>query len=392
MNLTETRSVLISGAGIAGPALAFWLARYGFRTTLVEGAARLREGGQAVDFRGAVHIGVLGRMGLLEAARARQAPMGEQRFVDASGQTLFTIAAAFLSGDLEILRGDLCRLLFEATRDNTTYLFGDSIQALHETSDSVQVRFEKAAADRFDIVVGADGLHSRVRALHFGPEREFVQHLGYYVAGFSLPNEFGFEGMGCTYSAVGRGLHLQPVSRSEARASFIFAAAEQSSEARDQGAQKRIVEDTFAGLGWHVPRALAAMQRAPEMYFDAIARVRVPAYARGRVVLLGDAAYGGTIGGGGAGCALVGAYVLAGELAASRDYASAFARYEEKLRPYATACQAGADDVGPIFAPKTRARLWMRNRVFRLLGWPPLASLFARLASSDAARLSLPEY
>lgn len=385
-------SILISGAGIAGPALAFWLARHGFETTLVERAPHLREGGQAVDFRGAVHLGVLARMGLLEAVRARQTHMGEQRFVDETGRTVLSIPAAFMSGDVEILRGDLSRILYDATCDHTEYLFGDSIEALAETPDGVEVRFERAAPRRFDLVVGAEGMHSRVRALHFGPEQQFVRHLGYYVAGFSLPNEFGLDRMGMTLSVPGRGLHLQAASATDARATFVFASPERAYDRRDQAAQKRIVEEAFAGLGWEVPRALAAMQRAPDLYFDAIARVDMPSYARGRIALLGDAAYGGTIGGGGAGCALVGAYVLAGELAASSDHAIAFARYEEKLRPYATPCQAGAADVGPMFAPKTRARIWARNALFGVLASPRLSGWLNRWTSRDASNLALPDY
>lgn len=385
-------SVLISGAGIAGPALAFWLVRCGFKTTLIEQAPSLREGGQAVDFRGPAHLAVLERMGLLEAIRAHQSPMGDQHFVDETGRKVATMPAAFMSGDVEILRGDLSRLLYEATRDHTEYLFGDSIASMAELSDGIEVSFERAAPRRFDLVVGADGLRSQVRTLHFGPEQRFVHHLGYYVAGFHLPNQLGLDRVGMTFSVPGRGLHLQGISQTEARATFVFASPERAYDRRDQSVQKRMVDLAFAGLGWKVPSTLDALRSAPELYFDSISRVDVPSYARGQVVLLGDAAHGGTIGGGGSGCAIVGAYVLAGELAHGGEPRTALARYESLIRPYATRCQSGAEDAGPMFAPRTRAQLWARNTMLRLMASPRLSDWLNRLTSRDASRIVLPDY
>ena len=391
--MSSGRRILISGAGIAGPALAFWLARYGFETTLVERAPHLRDGGQAVDFRGPVHLRVLERMGLLETLRAHETHMGAQQFVDETGRRISSIPASFLSGDLEILRGDLARILHETTRTATTYLFGDSIMSLVESGNGVDVQFERAGRDRFDIVIGADGMHSQARALHFGREPRFLRHLGYYIAGFGLPNDFGLDHIGKTYSVRGRALHLEAASESVARAAFVFVSPQLTLDPRDQSLQKQIIERTFSGLGWEVPRALAAMQQARDLYFSAIARVDIPSYSRGRIALLGDAAYGGTVGGGGAGCAIVGAYVLAGELAKDSSYEAAFARYEKIIRPYATRCQSGAEDVGAIFAPTTRAKLWVRNTIFRALSASPRVSGWLnQITSRDASNIVLPDY
>ena len=178
----QNRGVLISGASIAGPALAWWLGRYGFNPTVVERAPELRGGGFAVDFRGEAHMGVLGRMGILDEIRQMQTGMGEQIVVDDNGRKLASLPAHFMSGDVEILRGDLSRILYERTRETTEYKFGNSIASITETTDGVDVTFERGAPRTFDLVVGADGLHSNVRRLAFGDESQFIRYLGYFMS------------------------------------------------------------------------------------------------------------------------------------------------------------------------------------------------------------------
>src|SRR4029450_9393315 len=181
-------TVLISGASVAGPALAHWLGRYGFRPTVVEIAPALRGGGRAVDFRGQTHLGVLERMGVLEDLRRVQTGGTVMRFVDERGRKLMELPADFAGGDLEVLRSDLSRVLYEHSRDTTEYLFGDTITAMTETPRGVEVSFPSGAPRPFDLVIGADGVHSNVRRLAFGPESRFISHLGYYVATWTLPN------------------------------------------------------------------------------------------------------------------------------------------------------------------------------------------------------------
>ena len=176
----RSKTVLISGASIAGPALAYWLDRYGFRVTVVEKAPALRPGGQAVDFKGRTHRTVLERMGVWEEIRQRRTGRFDTVYLDASGRQLAVMTGEFTGGDVEILRGDLTAILYERTAADCEYRFGDSITALTETADGVRAEFEHGAAQSFDLVVGADGIHSRVRRLTFGPEREYVRHLGYY--------------------------------------------------------------------------------------------------------------------------------------------------------------------------------------------------------------------
>ncbi|MFF2847935.1 FAD-dependent monooxygenase [Streptomyces sp. NPDC058001] len=386
------RNVLISGASIAGPALAYWLGRHGFHPTVVELAPALRDGGQAVDFRGDTHLTVLERMGLLPALRDVQTGGSPMRFVDEGGRTLLRLPAEFAGGAIEVLRGDLARILYERSLPYTEYLFGDSVTRLTETPSGVRVDFQRGASRDFDLVIGADGLHSTVRRLAFGPEEDYVSHLGYYAATWELPNYLGAEGGSIGYNAPGRLASVGADHRDPARAGafFVFAAPELSCDRHDPERQKRLIADAFSGLGWEVPRLLDSLRRAPDLYFDSISRADVPTWSKGRVGLVGDAACGATIGGMGSGTALVGAYVLAGELArAQGDHRAAFARYENKLRKYAEGCQSNGDRTGKFLAPGTATGLRVRNGV---LSKPLFMNWMLKLGEKVSSGVDLPDY
>ncbi|WP_030787496.1 FAD-dependent monooxygenase [Streptomyces sp. NRRL S-920] len=389
-------NVLISGASVAGPALALWLSRYGARVTVLEKAPALREGGFAVDFRGDVHRTVLRRMGIWGEVHRRQTHMGRQTLVEADGKERVDLPAFLMSGDVEIFRGDLSTILYERTRDHVEYVFGDSIASLSEDSAGIDVTFDHGAPRRFDLVVGADGLHSNTRRLVFGDEAPYLRFLGYYVAGFQIPNHLGLDRTARIYSEPGRTLMISNYDGDPERAgaALVFGSERLDYDRHDTAEQKRILAQRFAGLGWtHAARALEALESAEELYFDAIAQIHVDRLSRGRVVLLGDAGYGATMGGMGTGTALVGAYVLAGELAAARgDHRAGFAAYEAEIRDYATGCQKISGNAGPFLAPPSEKKIRSRDRVYRLLGSRLLAGFFKRLTEKAASDLALKEY
>jgi 2-polyprenyl-6-methoxyphenol hydroxylase-like FAD-dependent oxidoreductase len=353
----QNTKVLISGASIAGPALAYWLDRYGCDVTVVEKAPGLRTGGQAVDFKGATHLTVLERMGILEEVRRRQTGGTDQVIVDADGRRLAVMPGEFTGGDIEILRGDLSALLFERTAGTCEYVFGDSIASLTDTGDGVRVTFERAAPRTFDLVVGADGIHSNVRRLAFGPEESYVRFLGHYYALAQIDAGDGNR----MYNEPGR---MVTLGGPKAPSFFVFASEPLDFDRYDVEQQRRILMDAYRGGGWRIPEILARLPEAPDVYLDSISRVELDRYAEGRVVLLGDAAYGNTLGGFGTGLAVVGAYVLAGELLAARgDHRAGFAGYEREFRGYAKVARRG--NAGPFLAPRSPARITMRNWIFK---------------------------
>ncbi|SEG98168.1 2-polyprenyl-6-methoxyphenol hydroxylase [Nonomuraea solani] len=376
-------NVLISGASIGGPALAHWLTRHGYTVTVVEKAPVLRTGGQAVDFKGATHLTVLDRMGVLEDVRRLRTGGTDQEIVDAHGRKVAVVPGEFTGGDLEIRRGDLARLLYEHTAAHCEYVFGDSITSLTETPDGVHVTFERSAPRTFGLVVGADGIHSNVRRLAFGPESDYVRFLGHYYALVEIEGEFG--GMPQMYNEPGR---MVAVGGPKAPAFFVFASERLDYDRYDPRGQKDILARVYKGMGWRAPAVMAAVDRSEDVYLDSISQVRIDRYSQGRVVLLGDSAYGNTLGGFGSGLAMVGAYVLAGELAAAGgDHRVAFAEYERLMRGYAKMAKNG--NAGPFLAPATPARLRMRNWMFK---YRFLLRLMMKMGDKFATDIELKNY
>lgn len=340
--------VLVAGASIAGPALAHWLRRRGAEVTVVERAPELRPGGQAVDARG-VAKEVIRRMGLDAAVRAARTETAGAYTVDVDGKVLETYRADDDGGDgyiadIEILRGDLSRVLHEDTRDGVEYVFGDRIAELTQDADGVDVVFAGGEERRFDLVVGADGLHSALRAMVFGPRERFVRHLGLVLAFYTVPNEFGLERWLIDYqdSESGRSAGLRPLQdASQAMAMLSFPSADFDIDYRDVAAQKRLLRERMAGFGWLTPGILAHLDDTPDFYLDQVAQVVMDRWSSGRVGLLGDAAFSSSpMSGGGTGLALVGAYLLAGELAAAGwDPEAGFAAYEARMRSFVEANQ-----------------------------------------------------
>lgn len=382
-NLKNT-TVLISGASIAGPALAYWLDRYGATVTVVERAPALRPGGQAVDFKGATHLAVLSKMGILDEVRRRQTGGRDQTIINAAGKEQAVIPGEFTGGDIEIRRGDLAELLHERTEKTCEYVFGDTITSLTETANGVHVTFANSAPRTFDIVVGADGIHSNVRRLAFGPEADYVQHLGHYycladLGDRDVPRET------VMYNEPGRMVSIGGV---KAPAFFVFASEQLQYDRYDADEQKQLLMAAYQGGKWRIPELMARVPEATDVYLDSISRVNVDHYASGRIVLLGDAAYGNTLAGFGTGLAVVGAYVLAGELLkAGGDHTVAFARYEELLRGYGKGPEKA--NAGPFLAPPSRLRIRLRNWTFKSKF---LLKMMLKLTDDLATAIDLDDY
>jgi 2-polyprenyl-6-methoxyphenol hydroxylase-like FAD-dependent oxidoreductase len=376
------KRVLISGASVAGPALAYWLRRRGFSPTVVERSASLRAGGAAVDFRGPAHLGVLDRMGLLEEIRRHRTTPKPWVFVDARGRRRAGLPADFAGGEVEIRRGDLSRVFHEATRDDTEYLFGDWITGMNETPHGVHVTFERGTPRTFDLVIGADGMHSGVRALAFGDEERFSRYGGAYFASFGVPEHWQDEPNLLVYNEPGR--MVSP-------GLLLFRTPPLVYDRTDLARQKEIVASAYAGAGWRTAEIVDAMRAAPDFYLDSISMIRMPRLAKGRVALLGDAGFGAALGGMGTGLSVVGAYVLAGELAAAGgDHTAAFPAYETIMGPYARGCQGiGA---AKFLAPVSRLGIRRRDLLTTLMSRGPLAALIGRMDHRVASNVTVKDY
>ena len=372
----RNQDVLISGAGVAGQALAYWLRRFGFTPVVVERAPAPRDGGQAVDVRGAA-IEVARRTGILDAARAARTGTRGMSYVSSTGKRLASVDGAFGvidPEDVEIIRGDLVSILYEAAGSDVEYIFDDSVSSLTEGADGVTVTFERSAPRTFHLVVGADGLHSRVRGLAFGPEGRFLRHLGLYLSVFTIPNDLELDHWQLIYVTPGKSVTVTSArGNREARAIFFFASGPLDYDYRDRGQQQELLAAAFAGAGWEVPRLLTAMREAPDFYFDSVSQVRLDSWSAGRVALVGDAGYcPSPLSGQGSSLALVGAYVLASELrAADGDHRDAFAGYQRRLRDFVERNQQIATGNAKRFTPTSRRQIWLQNQGIRAMPYMP---------------------
>jgi len=386
--------VAICGAGVAGATLAFWLKRAGHQPFLIERAPALRTAGYVLDFWGLGYT-VAERMGVLPALLARGYQVERLDFVDADGCKVggFPVKAlqALTCGRFTSLtRGDLAVELHRAVAAQVETIFGDTIAAIDETADGVEIALESGAQRSADILVGADGLNSRVRRLAFGPDSKFRKHLGYRFAAFSLARYRPRDELAYVlHSAPGR--QIGRFALRDDRTLFLLAwrASPPSGEAAALSAEA--LKAHYAGMGWETPAILARLAEAEDLYADDVAQIRMPKWAKGRVALVGDAGMAVSfMAGEGAGLAMAEAYVLAGELARTADYANAFASYQRRLAAFLGAKQAAAERFAATFVPGSEFGLWLRNQATRLMALPGVAGLM--LGRSVRDDLDLPDY
>ena len=391
------KTVLIAGAGIAGPALAYWLQRHGMTATVVERAPQLRPGGQTVDLRGA-GLDVVRRMGLEPAARAAATQEEGLRFVDSAGRTKAALAADALGGkgpvaELEILRAELSSLLHEHTREHTEYVFGDRVTALDDDGDRVHVTFLHGPARTFDLVVAADGLRSRTRDLAF-TDGTRTRHLGLCTGYFTIPRAPSDGRWARWHNAPGgRAVNLRPDNQGTTRASLSFLSPPRGYELLGQDGQKQLLRRLFSDVGGETSRVLSAMEEAPDFFFESVAQVRMPRWSQGRVAVTGDAGYcASPLSGMGTSLALVGAYVLAGELARHDRHRDAFHAYETAVRPYAERAQNLPPGTPRLAMPRSRTGIRTLHAVLRTATRPGVSKVLRRFLIPPADTFALPSY
>ncbi len=396
-----TRTALISGAGIAGATAAYWLQRAGYAVTVVERARSAPKGGQTVDLRGAGRD-IARRMGVYDEIVARSVHQLGIANVDDVGAIRATMGVEAFGGngvisEVEILRGDLADILLDAVQDRIEITWNDSVTSIADGPTGVTVEFERSEPARFDLVIGADGSHSTVRRLAFGPESEFVRPLGLYQAWFTTQDSPDLDNWYKLYRAPG-GLvaSLRPGRLpGEAKAAMCFRAeSDPGIDRRDPAAVRRLIRQKFAGrTGWKVPWLLDALDAATDVTFDSMDQVHMDSWTRGRVALVGDAACApGAITGMGTSLALVGAYVLAGDLQrAGGDHTAAFRGYEEIVRPYVDQAQELPPGGISGYAPRSRLMIRLGNLSVRsMTRWPMRPLLEKQFSKADA--IELPDY
>ncbi|WP_433733808.1 FAD-dependent monooxygenase [Nocardia sp. CA-129566] len=402
MSTTNTLHILISGGGIAGNALALQLLRAGIRTTVVERAPKPRPGGQAVDLRGPSRE-IAERMGIMPGIREYQLDERGMAYVDEHGREFARMPADMFDGkgpvaDIEITRGDLNQVLLTelaSTAGELDYRYGEWIEGLRQDDTGVDVIFASGRTERFDLVVGADGVHSATRQLAFGPEEQFLTYLGGYMSFFTIPTPAATEpGWFKMHTVPSAAVAIRPDADPATSKAIITVRTEADPALRrDVAAQHRLIHDALADAGWQTPAVLDAMSTSPDFYFDMLARVDMPSLSNGRVTLLGDSGFcGSPMTGMGTAMAIVGAYVLAGEIAsAPDDLAKAQTRYAEIVTPFLDKAKELPGGGIKMMLPTSRIGTRMAHVTMRLMTSRVLRPVMMKMMT-DTDDYMLPSY
>lgn len=391
------RRVLITGASVAGNTLAWWMSRYGFDVTVLERHPEFRDGGQNIDVRGAGRK-VLSKMGLEEIVK--QSGTGETgiQFVDDDNQTIaeFDVDEVGANGptaELEILRGDLARILFDACRNRVAFRFGDTVSKIEDLETSAFVTFESGVRQIYDLVVIAEGVGSSTRELVF-PGENTPRWLDVTMGYFTIPKGDG-DGDHCRIFTAGEGriIWLRPDNKGTTRAILVVQKVSDGAGDLAPAAQKAFLKEHFANAGWEAPRVLKGLETTDDLYFDVLRQVKMDRWSDGRVILTGDAAWCATpISGIGTTLAIVGAYVLAGELSKSSELADAMSQYEAIMRPYVEKGQGVLKIAPKMLQPQTRFGVALQHAVLRVASAPGVKQVAAKLFMPSADEIALPDY
>lgn len=390
--------IVINGVGVAGPTLAYWLRKSGHEVTLVEEAPQLRRGGYIIDFWG-LGYDIAEKMGLIPRIRELGYQVREVRFVDRRGRKRggfpVDVFGRLTRGRFTTLRrSDLADTIYQALDGQVETIFDDSVAKVEDAGQSVRVSFGHAAPREADLVIGADGLHSRIRRLAFGPDAGFEVPLGYHVAAFEVEGYRPRDELVYVIHGIA-GRQVARFSLREDKTLFLFVFRDEylpAGKFSTEQERKAALRNVFAGVGWECPGILAAMETVSGMYFDRVSQIRMDHWTTGRTALVGDAAACvSLLAGEGTGLAMGEAYVLAGELrVCGGDPGIAFRRYQERMMPLLQRKQKSAAKFASSFAPKSALGIRFRNVVTRLMGLPFVADFAIGRELRDV--VALPDY
>lgn len=393
----ESQNILISGAGIAGTTLAFWLKKFGFNPTIIENAPALREGGHAIDFMGA-GFDVAEKMRIISALKSVDINFSKLVFVDSNnkvrGSMNYQKIKDFLNGRaFTLFRSDLAKVIYQCIGGSVEMILGDTIAKIDQNEKEVTVTFGDGKTRSFDLLVGADGLHSNVRNLVFGTESQFEKYYGYYTSSFTIDNFSLGNDAFSMYNIPYKQVAVFSKGGNKTTAFFIFASpGKLPYQHHDIAKQKQILKSEFGGSGWKCHELLSQIDSTKDFYFDTVSQIKMDNWHKGRIALVGDAGYcPSLLSGKGSTLAMVGAYILAGELKqANGDYKTAFEQYEVLFKPFMEKKQKAARSFAKSFIPKSYFGIWLRNKVFMLMS----SSLFSKIFLNQFkdSGLNLKEY
>ncbi len=390
----KNKNILISGAGIAGLTLAWWLKKYGYEPTVVEIKDSLPRGGYMIDFWGA-GFDVAEKMGLRSQLGKRHYAIPKLKFVNETGKTTghFNIEKMRKSVNyrhFNFLRSDLAEVLYDEIKNDVKFIWGTAVKKIEQNEDGVQAWFENGHRSQYNLVVGADGVHSELRKLTFGDEEQYEKYLHYYTASFTINNFLNDDQAFISYSVPGKQAGIYSVGHNRLSTFFVFQQEKKLEyDYHDIQQQKKILEEQFADAGWRCDELISRMNEAPDFYFDSVSQIELDQWSKGRVTLAGDACQCvSLVAGQGSALAMAGAYVLAGELrSADGDFEKAFTNYQDIMIPEIRRKQKMATKFASSFVPKTKFGIWMRDKISNLMFLPLISKWFAKRFLLDSLKL-----
>ena len=389
------RDILISGAGIAGLTLAYWLKSFGFNPTIVEHAAKLREGGYAIDFWGA-GFDVAERMGILPDLDKADLKIPEVTVVDEKGKRKcgvnYTKLKKLMNGRaFTLLRSDLSKIIYNHLDKDIDLIFGDSITRIEQSPTEITITYRSGKIGHFNLVVGADGLHSNVRNLAFGDESKFEKFYGYYTSSYTIEDNLLDSTAFLMYNVPGKQTAIYSTEKSKTTTTFFIFTSPQEIPYphHDIEVQKKVLRNEFKYVGWRCPDLLSKMDTAPDFYFDVVSQIQISHWSKDRITLVGDACdCPSLLSGQGSTLAMVGAYILAGELKeANGNYKTAFEQYENIFKPFIENKQKTAQGFAKSFVPQSRFGIWMRNIGIKLMSFDFVSRMFVKPFMDDKLKL-----